>query len=136
MHKDWLGNEITVGSSVIYAISSGHYARVVLGEVVEIKDEPDPYYGRRPDDFRQFSLVIQPIAESGTKGLDISRGVKWNWDGHTSHYTVEKPNLARIKNVEKVTVYHKPEGFDEMVAQMVQEAVDRNNARIAARDKQ
>lgn len=133
MPKDWLGNTIEVGSPVLYAISQGHFAKVVWGEVLEILPKSEYEHW----EFRDFRLKVQPYFEN----TDLVAG--WG-AGRSSDYvykpggkTVFKRKLPTpivVKNVEKVTVFPLSDEVRARAEKIINDKVEANNERLKKRN--
>lgn len=145
--RDWLGNEILVGSPVLYAISEGHFAKVVWGEVLEVIEvkNPESYFGG----FRWFKLKVQPrfenvdvidpdatyVSARGTESYWVNAaGEECEWDfGGVGDVRLMKrltpPKPAFVKNVEKVTVFPLAQDVRDRLEAVIQSQVDKFNAR-------
>lgn len=84
MHLDWRGNEIKIGSIIIYVVTYSSSVKLVEGRVVRIRDEE--YITNWQNKKRTFSLDVEPIR-------DNSHG-----------YIRERKDEVRITAVERVTV--------------------------------
>lgn len=98
---DWRGNEIKVGSVIIYAVSSG--SRVVLNEAVVKEILPNTGYEAK---YRPNKIIAQPI-NSHSKG----RFKKFVWDdkNHVDaakrwHYEEVEGKPVRLTALERVVV--------------------------------
>lgn len=132
---DWLGTPIEVGSPVLYAISDGHFAKIVWGEVMEIipvepkrravydmeavveRGRGRPIIGYEdywPFD-RTFKLKVQPQftnTEVWSSGWS-ARATDYVWDtedgkwkeGAKLKYVRKLPKPVFVQNVEKITVF-------------------------------
>ena len=119
--KDWLGNDLEVGTTVLYAISNDHYAGLVLGKITEIiflEEEPRGYK------FRKFKLKIQPILDSRPGGYSFDRCIEGNWvDGGTYFYTRKEPKPVTIQNVEKVVAFPTSLDFMDRINKEIDEEI-------------
>ncbi len=61
-YKDFLGNEVKVGSKILYAITKSRSACLVYAEVLEIRDGDDGQYSWSPA--VPFKLHVQPLQDS------------------------------------------------------------------------
>lgn len=138
-YRDWLGNLIEVGSPVLYAISEGHFAKVVWAEVLEILpvEDAEPYF----NGFRNFKLKVQPYYENvdvlNTGGFSSPRGISFSYDSEAEHGHYERvlPKPAFVKNVEKVTVFPLPDGVRERFEAILDERVEQGNKRFQRRTR-
>lgn len=133
IYRDWLGQEIRVGSPVLYAISEGHFAKLVWGEVLEVQPvaAPESYF----DGFRNFKLKIQPRFEnidviSSTHG---GRAVDFKYDPAAGRGEFKRADLkpSYVKNVEKVTVFPLPAHVIDRIEAQLDERVRAANERRA-----
>jgi hypothetical protein len=130
---DWLGNQIEVGSPVLYAISEGHFAKVVWGEVLEIIPVEPPHYC---GGFRNFKLKVQPYFENVeviNPGSDYATGrnVEWTWNlNGTSTYERKLPKTAFVQNVEKVTVFPISPDVRARLDAVIDEKIRKGNERL------
>jgi hypothetical protein len=93
---DWRGNEIKIGSVIIYAVSYG--SSVTLNEaIVEEIGENSGYEAK----YRPHKLIVQPI-NSHSKG----RFKQWvrGGDGERGHFEEKKANRVRLTALERVAV--------------------------------
>lgn len=122
MYTDWLGQEIKVGTHILYAISSSHYAKLVYGEVLEIipidvSKQRHVWYGR------DFKLKVQPYFENTDVISGTDRGSEYvpSKDG-ASKFVRKNPKPVTLQNIEKVTVFSIS---DEMLSKIDQDFEDR-----------
>ncbi len=93
---DWRGNEIKVGSTIIYAVSHGN--GVELNEAIVKKIEDNPGYDSR---YRPYRLWAQPV-----NSHHKSRFKEWKRDDETGKYVskAKEANLVRLTALERVAV--------------------------------
>ena len=70
-YKDFLGNDITVGSYVAYAVRTGNRASMKMGRVVELTSIPPSYYQKEPT-----SAIKIVSARKRGKGLENQKNGK------------------------------------------------------------
>lgn len=137
IYRDWLGQEIRVGSPVLYAISEGHFAKLVWGEVLEIIPVANPsnYFGG----FRNFKLKIQPkfenidvLSEEAYGGRAVEYKSSPSGIGRGEFRRAElKP--SHVQNVEKVTVFPLPAHVIDRIEAQLDERVRMSNEKMERR---
>ena len=95
MNRDFMENEVKVGSRIVYATSYGSGGKLTEGEVVEIRERKEGERGPA------FKLVVQPFRDS--RGFRWSTNPKWDPDLR-KHIPQKKATKVTLQHTDRFAV--------------------------------